>query len=58
MSGGKFILDTNIITALIKGERTIADNIEKASTIYIPITVLGELFMEPIILNKFLRILG
>jgi tRNA(fMet)-specific endonuclease VapC len=44
MSGSKFILDTNIITALIKGERTIADNIEKASTIYIPITVLGELY--------------
>ena len=44
MSGGKFLLDTNIITALMKGEKEIADQIEKASVVYIPIVVLGELY--------------
>lgn len=44
MSGGKFLLDTNIITAWMKGEKEIADNIEKSSNVYIPIIVLGELY--------------
>jgi tRNA(fMet)-specific endonuclease VapC len=44
MSGGKFLLDTNIITAWMKGEKEIADHIEKASVVYIPIIVLGELY--------------
>ena len=37
-------MDTNIITALMKGEKEIADQIEKASVVYIPIVVLGELY--------------
>ncbi|MBY0434562.1 MAG: type II toxin-antitoxin system VapC family toxin [Cyclobacteriaceae bacterium] len=44
MSGGKFLLDTNIITSWLKGEKEIADHIEKASDVYIPIIVLGELY--------------
>lgn len=44
MSGNKFLLDTNIITSWIKGERSIADRVEKAMTVYIPIIVLGELY--------------
>lgn len=44
MSGSKFLLDTNIITAWIKGEKDIADKVEKAAAVYIPIIVLGELY--------------
>jgi tRNA(fMet)-specific endonuclease VapC len=44
MSGSRLILDTNIITAWLKGETNIADRIEKAATVYIPIVVLGELY--------------
>ena len=44
MSGSKFLLDTNIITAWIKGEKNIADKVEKANAVYIPIIVLGELY--------------
>lgn len=44
MSGNRFLLDTNIITSWIKGESSIADKVEKALAVYIPIIVLGELF--------------
>lgn len=44
MTGNKFLLDTNIITALIKGDSGIAQKIEAASSIYIPIIALGELY--------------
>ncbi len=44
MTGNKFLLDTNIIAAWLKGEKTIADKIDKAKEIYIPIIVVGELY--------------
>ena len=44
MSGNKFLLDTNIITAWLKGEKPVADKIDKAKEIYIPIIVVGELY--------------
>jgi tRNA(fMet)-specific endonuclease VapC len=44
MIGNKFLLDTNIISALLKGEAVIADNIDKADKVYIPIIVVGELY--------------
>jgi tRNA(fMet)-specific endonuclease VapC len=44
MTGGKFVLDTNIIAALLKGESGIADKIDKATAIFIPVIVLGELY--------------
>ena len=44
MTGNKFLLDTNIITAWLKGESKIADKIDKAEEIHIPIIVLGELY--------------
>ena len=44
MTGSKILLDTNIISALLKGERKIADNIDAADEVYIPIHVLGELY--------------
>lgn len=44
MTGNKFLLDTNIITAWLKGESKIADKIDNAEEIHIPIIVLGELY--------------
>jgi tRNA(fMet)-specific endonuclease VapC len=44
MTGNKFILDTNIITAWLKGETGIAERIDKAKEIHLPITVIGELY--------------
>lgn len=44
MIGNKFLLDTNIITAWLKGDASIADKIDKAKEIYIPTIVIGELY--------------
>jgi len=44
MTGNKFLLDTNIVSALLKGEAAIADNIDKAESIFLPIIVIGELY--------------
>lgn len=44
MSGSRLLLDTNIITAWLKGETNIAERVEKAASVYIPIVVLGELY--------------
>ncbi|MFN0289866.1 type II toxin-antitoxin system VapC family toxin [Pedobacter helvus] len=44
MSGNKVLLDINIISALLKGETSIADEIDKASQIFLSATVIGELF--------------
>ena len=44
MTGNKFLLDTNIITAWLKGEKPIADKIDNAKEIYIPIIAIGELY--------------
>jgi tRNA(fMet)-specific endonuclease VapC len=44
MTGNKFLLDINIITAWLKGEKPVADKIDKAKEIHIPIIVVGELY--------------
>jgi tRNA(fMet)-specific endonuclease VapC len=44
MSGGKFLLDSNIVSAWLKGEKKVADEIDKATVVYIPIIVNGELY--------------
>jgi tRNA(fMet)-specific endonuclease VapC len=44
MTGNKFLLDTNIISAWLKGEKPVADKIDKAKEIHIPIIVVGELY--------------
>lgn len=44
MTGNKFLLDTNIVSALLKGEAGIADNIDKAESVFLPIIVIGELY--------------
>jgi len=44
MTGNKFLLDTNIIAAWLKGEKLVADQIDKAKKIHIPIIAIGELY--------------
>lgn len=44
MSGNNILLDTNIISALLKGDVSIADEIDKSAKVYLSATVLGELF--------------
>jgi tRNA(fMet)-specific endonuclease VapC len=44
MTGSKILLDTNIVTAWLKGEQIIAEKIDKAKEVYLPVTVIGELF--------------
>jgi tRNA(fMet)-specific endonuclease VapC len=44
MTGNKFLLDTNIISAWLKGESSVADKIDKAKEIHIPIIAVGELY--------------
>ncbi len=44
MAGNKYLLDTNIISAWLSGEKTIADKIDAATAIYIPLIVIGELY--------------
>lgn len=39
------LLDTNIIIDLFKGDRNISDFLDKQAAIYIPSTVLGELYL-------------
>jgi tRNA(fMet)-specific endonuclease VapC len=44
MTGNKIVLDTNIVAAWLKGEEGIADKIDKAKEVYLPIIVIGELY--------------
>ncbi len=44
MTGNSYALDTNIISAWLQGETIIADKIDAATNVFIPITVVGELY--------------
>jgi tRNA(fMet)-specific endonuclease VapC len=44
MDGSNVLLDTNIIAALLKGDASIADEIDKSTNIYLSATAVGELF--------------
>ena len=45
MSGSKFLLDTNIVIEVFKGNKAIADKINGLSHFYISPIVLGELYV-------------
>jgi tRNA(fMet)-specific endonuclease VapC len=47
-----FLLDTNVIIALLQGDLNIADKVDSARSIYIPITVIGELYYGVMYTNK------
>ena len=44
MTGNRFALDTNIVSAWLKGETPIADLIDGAESVFLPIIVVGELY--------------
>jgi tRNA(fMet)-specific endonuclease VapC len=41
---GRFLLDTNIIIALLNGDENVLSNLDRASEVFIPVVALGELF--------------
>lgn len=41
---GRFLLDTNIVTALLAGEGAVLTHLSNAAEVFLPATVLGELF--------------
>jgi tRNA(fMet)-specific endonuclease VapC len=43
-ASGKFLLDTNIIIALLEGEASVLSNLEQAQQVFVPAIALGELF--------------
>ncbi len=43
-ASGRFLLDTNIVIALLAGEGSVLSNLGTASEVFLPATVLGELF--------------
>jgi tRNA(fMet)-specific endonuclease VapC len=43
MTGNKFLLDTNIISAWLEKDKSIAQKIDNAAQVFIPIIVIGEM---------------
>ncbi len=43
-ANGRFLLDTNIIIALLEGEDAVLSNLDQAAEVFIPAIALGELF--------------
>ena len=44
MTGNRYLLDTNIVSAWLKDDITIAEKIERALQVFIPIIVIGEMY--------------
>ncbi len=44
MTGNKYLLDTNIVSAWLEDEKIIADKIDSAAAIFIPVIVVGEMY--------------
>lgn len=44
MTGNRFALDTNIVSAWLKGESSIADKIDTAESVFLSVIVVGELY--------------
>ena len=43
-ANGRFLLDTNIIIALLEGEDAVLSNLDLATEVFVPAVALGELF--------------
>jgi tRNA(fMet)-specific endonuclease VapC len=43
-ASGRFLLDTNIVISLLEGEVAVTTSLDRASEVFIPAVVLGELF--------------
>jgi tRNA(fMet)-specific endonuclease VapC len=43
-ASGRFLLDTNIVIALLQGDDAVLSNLDRASEVFISAVALGELF--------------
>jgi tRNA(fMet)-specific endonuclease VapC len=43
-ASGRFLLDTNIVIALLDGDETVLSNLDQAPEVFIPAVALGELY--------------
>jgi tRNA(fMet)-specific endonuclease VapC len=43
-ANGRFLLDTNIVIALLDGDDAVLSNLDRAPEVFIPAVALGELF--------------
>jgi tRNA(fMet)-specific endonuclease VapC len=43
-ASGRFLLDTNIVSALLQGDDAVLSNLDQAPEVFIPAMALGELF--------------
>jgi tRNA(fMet)-specific endonuclease VapC len=41
---GRYLLDTNIVIALLNGEQGVRDSLGQAEEVFVPIIALGELY--------------
>lgn len=41
---GRFLLDTNIVIAFLKGDTVVQEHFAEAETVFVPSTVIGELY--------------
>ena len=55
MTGNNYLLDTNIISALFKGEPSVGLNIDKADNVFIPVISIGELYFGAELSEKRLK---
>jgi len=58
MTGNSFILDTNIVVAWLNGDLSIADKVDKAAAVYIPLIVAGELYYGALYSTQVQKNLG
>lgn len=58
MTGNKYLLDTNIISAIFKGDISVAKNILTSTNVFIPVIATGELFFGASLSNNSTRYLN
>lgn len=43
-ASGRYLLDTNIVIAVLEGDEAVLSNLDRAPEVFIPAIVIGELF--------------
>ena len=46
LASGRYLLDTNVVIAVLAGDEAVLSNLDAAPEVFIPAIVLGELFSE------------
>ena len=42
-ASGRYLLDTNILIALLEGDQHVVSNVERAAEVFMPVIAIGEL---------------